>query len=142
MNTLQKIVLIITVLVCIILPLTVSAYAQHTLVSSSLLNAPMPGDEMYKDTPLDKMGTGVINIATSWTDIPKEITAVSEKYNLLAGYTLGFGKGLISSIIRGVSGTIDTVTCGLPPYNEPTMKAEYKVDRPNEEGLKINLLRW
>ncbi len=126
----------------IILPITVRGYGQVTLVSSSLLNTPVQGNEIYKDTPLEKMGTGVINLATSWTDIPKEITAVSEKYNLLMGYTLGFGKGLVSSIVRGMAGTIDTVTCGLPPYDEPTMKAEYKVNKPNQEGFKIDLLRW
>jgi putative exosortase-associated protein (TIGR04073 family) len=95
----------------------------------------------YEDSPANKVGVGMINAATSWTDVPRQIAEVSEKDNVLAGWTLGFGEGVVSGIARGVSGAFDMVTCGLPPYDKPLMEPEYKVRQPNQ-GFKIDLFRW
>ena len=92
-------------------------------------------------SPADKMGLGVINVATSWTDIPKEMMQVSDEENLFVGSTIGFGRGLIYSLGRGAAGVADVATCGIPPYNEPSVEPEYKVNHPNQ-GLKIDLVKW
>jgi putative exosortase-associated protein (TIGR04073 family) len=94
-----------------------------------------------EDSPANKMGVGMINAATSWTDVPRQVAEVSEKDNALAGWTLGFGEGVLSGIARGVSGAFDMATCGLPPYNKPLMEPEYKVRQP-DQGFKIDLFRW
>ncbi len=99
-------------------------------------------DEAYRDTFVSKMGEGAINAATSWTDVPGQMAQVSEEHNILLGCTVGLGAGLVSGIIRGVSGAYDIATCGLPPYDEPTMKPKYKVNNPQKEGFKVRLLSW
>ena len=93
------------------------------------------------DSPANKMGVGMINAATSWTEVPRQVAEVSEKDNVLAGWTLGFGEGVVSGIARGVSGAFDMATCGLPPYDKPLMEPEYKVRQP-DQGFKIDLIRW
>ena len=98
-------------------------------------------EEYYNDFPTNKMGLGVINAATSWTDIPIEIAETSAKDNLLSGITFGFVKGLASGFTRGAAGVVDVATFGLPPYQKPLMEPEYEVKRP-EEGFKIDILRW
>ncbi len=91
----------------------------------------------------NKLGDGVINIATCWTDVPRHIDKVSRERSILEGYTIGVGEGIFSGVIRGVAGTYDTSTSILPPYNsQPLMKAEYSVKDPDREGFKINLLNW
>ena len=99
-------------------------------------------EETYQDTFVGKMGEGAINAATSWTDVPGQMAQVSEEHNILLGCTLGLGEGLVSGIIRGVSGAYDIATCGLPPYDEPTVKPKYKVNDPQKEGFKVKLLSW
>lgn len=90
----------------------------------------------------NKLGDGVLNIATCWTDVPRQINQVSEERNIIEGYTLGFGEGILSGIARGVSGTYDAATFILPPYDEPMMQPQYAVSKPNEEGFKVKLLTW
>ena len=91
----------------------------------------------------EKWGDGVINVVTCWTDVPRKISKVSQEQSALAGCTLGFGEGIISGVVRGAAGAIDSGTAIFPPYDEkPLMKAEYKVADPNRDGLKVNLLSW
>jgi len=112
-----------------------------TMFNSPYLEAINADAVTYQDSPANKMGMGFINAATSWTDLPREVSRVSDEDNALAGWTWGFGTGLVSGIARGVSGAFDVATFGLPPYDEPLMEPEYKVQNP-DEGFKINLMRW
>ena len=89
-----------------------------------------------------KLESGVINTTTSWTDIPREMANVSEEENLVSGCTLGFGKGVVYGLGRGIAGVIDMATFSVAPTEKPLMEPEYKVKHPNEEGFKINLLEW
>jgi putative exosortase-associated protein (TIGR04073 family) len=99
------------------------------------------GSESYTNTPVEKMGVGIINTTTSWADIPGKIAEVSERDNIFLGVTLGFGEGLVSGVARGASGVADVATFGLAPYDKPLMEPQYKVANPNE-GFKIDLMRW
>lgn len=99
------------------------------------------GSESYVDTPVGKMGVGIINTTTSWADIPGKVAEVSERDNIFLGVTLGLGEGIVSGIARGASGVADVATFGLTPYDKPLMEPQYKVENPNE-GFKIDLLKW
>jgi len=106
------------------------------------INAEPVIEDDLADTPAQKIGDGVINAATSWTDIPRDIIRVSEEQDIVVGATYGFGEGIVNGIARGVTGAIDVATFGIPNYNEPIMQPEYKVDKPQQEGLKIALFKW
>jgi len=99
------------------------------------------GSESYVDTPVEKMGVGIINTTTSWADIPQKVAEVSERDNIFLGVTLGLGEGIISGLARGASGVADVATFGLAPYDKPLMEPQYKVENPNE-GFKIDLVKW
>ena len=98
--------------------------------------------EGFEDTPIEKFGNGVINAAVGWADIPTKVVKVSEENDVVMGSTFGLAEGVVSSVTRTVSGTYDVITCGFSPYDKPSMKTEYKVNKPQEEGLKVNLIRW
>ena len=98
-------------------------------------------DDINQSSFASKMAVGVINVATSWTDIPREVAKVLEEQNLLVGFTYGFGKGLAAGLARGTSGAIDVATFGLPPYDKPLLRPEYRVKEPNG-GFKISILEW
>jgi len=95
----------------------------------------------FADSPVEKGGFGVINTATAWTEIPKQIAETTDQSNIVLGATVGLGMGVVSGIARGVSGAYDMVTCGLPPYDKPLIKPEYKSADPNKE-LKLNVFSW
>jgi len=99
------------------------------------------GNESYVDTPVEKMGVGIINTTTSWADIPGKVAEVSERDNIFLGITLGLGEGIVSGVARGASGVADVATFGLAPYDKPLMEPQYKVNNPNE-GFKVDLLKW
>lgn len=116
---------------------------------NSYINAPMPGDlgninldeSAYADSPAEKAGIGAINTATAWTDIPKQITEVSEQSNMFIGLTVGFTKGLATGLARTVAGVYQIATGPIPPYDKPLVKPEYKsVDSKKE--LQIKVLNW
>ena len=95
----------------------------------------------YEGTPVEKMGDGVMNVATSWADVPAKIAEVSERDNLFLGVTLGFGEGIVEGLARGASGVADTATFGMPPYDKPLMRPEYKVEN-TDKPFKVNLISW
>jgi len=113
-----------------------------TIISSDFLKTINSEKITYQDSPMEKGGVGTINTVTAWTDVPREMVRTSDESNMLMGATLGFGKGLIYGLARGVSGVYDIATFGLPPYDEPLMKPEYKVNKPQREGLKLTVFEW
>lgn len=147
----RKVMLTAVLIFC----LSVSAWAQEELMPLFSLYKTYANDpqlrfvEFINAQPVpqeylsQKWGDGVINVMTCWTDIPRKIVEVSEERSALAGYTMGFGEGIVSGVARGAAGAIDSGTAILPPYDEkPLMKAEYKVQDPDKDGLKITLLSW
>ncbi|MCX5711561.1 MAG: exosortase system-associated protein, TIGR04073 family [Candidatus Omnitrophica bacterium] len=106
------------------------------------INARHDMEDPIADTPAEKFGDGMINTVTSWTDVPRDVADTSEQDNVFWGMTYGLGQGLASGFTRGVSGIVDVATCGISPYDEPAVKPEYKVDKPQQEGYKVALLKW
>ncbi|MBU1726530.1 MAG: hypothetical protein KJ880_02750 [Candidatus Omnitrophica bacterium] len=95
----------------------------------------------YYDSPVSKASDGFINTTTSWADIFYEVGKTSADDNILSGITFGLGKGLASSITRGVAGVADITTSAFPPYDKPLVATEYKVVAPQKE-FKVNILEW
>jgi putative exosortase-associated protein (TIGR04073 family) len=129
-------------------PITMSEINTYRIAPAAPENAALKkpvdlnmGNEPYVNTPVEKMGVGIINASTSWADIPGKVAEVSERDNIFLGVTLGFGEGIVSGVARGASGVADVATFGLAPYDKPLMEPEYKVDNPNE-GFKVDLLKW
>lgn len=155
----MKNVFIIVLAAVLVLPFAGDLFAQAgeaTLAATAMttsfnnyINSPMANNydlgaasgNLYNDSFSDKLGTGIINAATAWTDIPRHVAEVTEEENAVSGMTLGLGSGIISGIGRGFSAAYDMATFGLPPYDKPMVKPEYKTDDPNKE-LKIDILRW
>ena len=82
-------------------------------------------DINYQNTPLNKLGRGVINTASCWAEVPGEMCRVSNQSDPSIGLTLGLAQGVINGVLRGATGLFDTFTCLFPPYNKPEMKPEY-----------------
>lgn len=92
----------------------------------------------YTNSPVNKLGRGVVNTATCWAEIPAEIFAVSKDSDPVAGCTLGLAKGIFTGLLRGLTGIYDAVTFLIPPYNKPLMEPEYalqSVDQKQKEYL-------
>jgi len=144
-----KITLLITV---IVLALCTNVYAQVGMASLALgdsvgttkdfLEVVNYNNEGRGDVFTNKIGDGVINLATCWVDPVRRANEVTEENGVLEGYTAGFGEGILEGVARAVAGTYDTVTFAFPPYEEPMMKPAYSVQDPNKDGLKLVILNW
>lgn len=89
----------------------------------------------------EKYSNGVINIASSWVEIPEGIADTAQDENFIVASTIGLGKGIVSGIGRIVAGTYDLATLPIAPDEKPLLQAKYKVENP-EEGFKIDILKW
>jgi putative exosortase-associated protein (TIGR04073 family) len=149
----MKTALLLVVISALIFPCCTNILAQPEVITPNLATTnikPIPNaflesvntDKLEKNTAGYKMGEGLINVATSWVDVPDKIEENSRNGNVIIGSIVGFGKGIVTGIARGVAGSIDVATSGLPPYDKPLMKPKYKVDNPTKEGYKIPLLKW
>ncbi len=118
-----------------------TGFKKDTENFSTFINSAYSGDTAEADFPTNKMGVGMMNAATAWTDLPRGMARVSRNDNLLMGMTLGAAEGVVSAIGRGAAGVIDMATFGLPPYEEPLVSPEYRTENPNKE-LQIKLLSW
>ena len=79
----------------------------------------------YDKTALNKLGRGAINTLTCLGEVPASIYEVSAEKGEFLGCTLGLGRGILNTVVRGVTGIFDIVTFIIPPYNKPLMKPEY-----------------
>jgi len=86
----------------------------------------------YMNSPVNKLGRGLINTATCWVEVPAEIARVSNERDPALGWTLGLAQGAINGIIRGAVGLFDTLTCVFPPYDKPKMQPEYALTSADE----------
>lgn len=125
-----------------LMPLPISNTPVFREPSAAFLDSVNFDSEGRGEVFSNKLGNGVINLATCWTDVPRRMNEVSEERSVLEGYTIGFGEGILLGILRGAAGTYDTATCVLPPYDEPLMQPKYSVNQPSKDGLKITLLNW
>jgi len=98
--------------------------------------------EYYTDSAMSKGSDGFINATTSWSNIPAEVAQTSADENILAGLTLGFGKGLAAALTRGAAGIVDMTTCVFPPYDKPLAEPQYSVQNPEKDGYKVAIFKW
>jgi len=93
----------------------------------------------YTNKPINKLGRGVINVATFWMEIPAEVAKVSKEKDPASGLTFGVVQGVITSAVRGVTGVLDTATFMIPSYSKPAMKPEYAWQAADE---KVRAWLW
>ncbi|MDD2689194.1 MAG: exosortase system-associated protein, TIGR04073 family [Candidatus Omnitrophica bacterium] len=79
----------------------------------------------YENSPVNKLGRGLINTATCWAEVPASVARVSEQTDPFVGTTLGAVEGVFTGILRGITGLFEAVTFVIPPYNKPIMEPEY-----------------
>jgi putative exosortase-associated protein (TIGR04073 family) len=79
----------------------------------------------YENSPLGKIGRGLINLATCWVEIPASMCRVSKKNDPAVGISLGTAEGVCNTLLRGATGVYDTVTFVVPEYDKPVMQPEY-----------------
>lgn len=75
-----------------------------------------------------KLGRGIVNIATGWVELPKNIYDTSiETNNPLMGMTYGTLKGVGMTVVRTGAGAYDVVTFlfPLPEDYEPILEPEF-----------------
>lgn len=75
--------------------------------------------------PATKIGRGMVNMATCWIEVPKQICLTSSEYDPLIGLTFGVIKGAVYTVLRGAAGVYDTATFVLPKYNNILMEPEF-----------------
>ena len=75
--------------------------------------------------PLHKLGRGIVNLATSWIEVPKAIHEESKASNPFIGLTYGAIKGAGECVIRTGAAAYDAGTFILPKYDKPLLKPEY-----------------
>jgi len=74
---------------------------------------------------INKLGNGLNNLLTGWMDIPRQVKAVTEENDAVAGMTYGIVKGLGLAVARTIAGTFDTITFPFAPYDQPAMEPIY-----------------
>ncbi|NQT95233.1 MAG: exosortase system-associated protein, TIGR04073 family [Candidatus Omnitrophica bacterium] len=75
-----------------------------------------------------KLGRGIVNIATGWIELPKNIYDTSvETNNPLMGITYGTLKGLGMTVVRTGAGVYDTATFlfPVPQDYQPILEPEF-----------------
>lgn len=75
-----------------------------------------------------KLGRGIVNIATGWVELPKNIYDTSvETNNPLMGITYGTLKGVGMTVVRTGAGAYDVATFlfPIPKDYEPILKPEF-----------------
>lgn len=71
-----------------------------------------------------KLGRGLVNTASGWLEIPKNIHDVSVEFNPVAGATYGTVKGTGLALVRTGAGVYDSATFAFPKY-EPILEPKY-----------------
>jgi putative exosortase-associated protein (TIGR04073 family) len=130
--------LLIPCILIAILLLFTDIYAEGEPDSGNYDQAMESGEIQYTDSPVNKLGRGVVNTATCWAEIPAEIFAVSKDSDPVLGCTLGLAQGIFAGLLRGLTGIYDTLTFFAPPYDKPLMEPEYalqSVDQKQKEYL-------
>jgi putative exosortase-associated protein (TIGR04073 family) len=80
-----------------------------------------------------KLKRGALNIVTSPVEVARQIHITSDEKSLLAGWTLGLGKGLGHGLLRLGAGLVDLLTFPFDfPDSEkaPLVEPEYVWEKP------------
>ncbi len=68
----------------------------------------------YADNFFDKLIRGIINTATGWIEIPKQIIETSREESFFKGLTVGLAKGIGKGVTRTAVGLCETTTFIAP----------------------------
>ncbi len=90
---------------------------------STVLAFPRAADAEYPDNLEQKLGAGLVNMATGWVELIKSPVAIGKKEGIGWGMTLGPLMGVLHTAGRTGSGVFDIVTFVLPtkPMVDPPM---------------------
>jgi putative exosortase-associated protein (TIGR04073 family) len=79
------------------------------------------------DTALDKAGRGLAAMTTPFLEIPGNIVLTTHHHGPLAGWTVGFARGIGMTAIRPLVGVYEFVTAPVPAPDgfEPILRPEY-----------------
>ena len=72
------------------------------------------GAQAWAQDPIHKMGRGVVNILTSWFELPKQVHLGSQEDNPVAGLGWGLLKGAGLTVLRGGVGIYEALTFPIP----------------------------
>ena len=86
------------------------------LLAAVLLIVSLSGraEQSYVATIGNKAGTGLLNAAAGWMEIPKTMIVTSRNEGLGIGLTGGFFMGLANTLGRSVMGVVDLATFPIP----------------------------
>lgn len=78
-----------------------------------------------------KLGRGIVNMATGWVEIPKNIYDVSVESNPFTGITYGTLKGAGLTVVRTGAGVYDVATFLFPiPHDYlPVLEPEFVLSK-------------
>lgn len=80
---------------------------------------------VYKEKAGGMLGRGVLNVATSFVDIPVNIVNETKAGPPLVGTLTGVAKGVGCGVLRLSSGAIDIVTFWVPGFNGFPVSSSY-----------------
>lgn len=68
----------------------------------------------WAQDPIHKMGRGMVNVLTSWIEVPKQLDRGRREDNPLAGLSSGILKGVGLTLLRVGVGAYEIVTFPVP----------------------------
>lgn len=88
----------------------------HTIMASLVVVAGMSlaSSDAWAQDPIHKVGRGIVNVLTSWIEIPKNLHLGTQEENPLVGVGWGILKGCGLAVTRLVVGAYETVTFPIP----------------------------
>lgn len=82
----------------------------------------------YAEGPAEKLGRGLANVATGWTEVFIETAVQREEAGHLTALFIGPIKGTFKAIGRTFSGLFDVLTCPISS-TEPLVKPDFAWQR-------------
>lgn len=92
---------------------TQSLLLAGTLLAAVTANAAEPTGN-YLSRVGEKFGTGIVNVATGFVEVPKSIYIESAAHGAAAGIPVGFFKGLFQTLGRTGAGVVEMLTFYIP----------------------------
>ena len=89
-----------------------STWGRIALMTISLASVSVPC--AWAQDPIHKMGRGVVNVLTSWIELPKQMHLGSQEDNPVVGVGMGLAKGVSLTVLRIGVGAYEAVTFPIP----------------------------
>ena len=77
------------------------------------------------EEPVEKLSGGVKEVATGWTEVPKEMADTTQEKNVVEGVTVGAIEGAGKAVVNTTKGVVDATTFYLPDDDKVEEKNEY-----------------